>query len=720
MKKKILFIAFVTLFFLENSALQAQNYTKLSPSTSLKMHQWKDKLSTKALTLDSTNLVIEYMPAFVQVNSEEGWEALKVAGCRIRTKAKTIATVDIPYNKVEEVANLATIKYVDCAKQMKITNVPLDSAALFSNALPAYAGTNLSMPYTGKGVIVGIVDTGFDYTHPTFYNSTGTKYRVKYVWDQHKTGTFGEYETEAKILAAKYDLTTELHGTHVAGIAVGSGYTTKYRGVAFESDPYIVATTMASDAIIDGVAKIFASAILLDQPCVINLSLGSFETPRDGTNSFDLMMNELTGPGKIVVAAAGNSQLDSIFVEKEFLKKDTLYTFNKPMSSSDKESYLGFCGTQVGAAFSISASVYNRATGKLLTSTPFISSTSTTSSSSYTLKSGINSYLIQFSPAFYQHTGKYGMEIYLKYPTQDVSSSEAVLLRVVSSSGKVRGWSLNENSTFSDLHLGLPYMNGSTQYLIGSPADADSVIAVGAYAARLSVHDIYGDSYSFAKYAKGRGEIASFSSNGPTMDERIKPDVSAPGLLLYSAYSSYYETKDYEPKVQQTSFNGKTYDWVAMSGTSMSSPYVTGSIALWLQANPTLSPSQIKALLSRTAVQDKVMGYPNNTWGYGKIDIYKGLLDILGLPTDSKEITIEDAVTIYTDGVAGSFHIRWVEAPAAFTVCVVDMGGRIIYKRDVTNQADIETIVCLGSVPNGIYTVQIKTAANTVVRKVKL
>ncbi|MFA6873336.1 MAG: S8 family serine peptidase, partial [Bacteroidaceae bacterium] len=277
MKKKILFIAFVTLFFLNSSALKAQNYTKLSPSTSMKMHQWKDKLSTKALTLDSTNQVIEYMPAFVEVNSDEGWKALEAAGCRIRTKAKTIATVDIPYNKVEEVANLATIKYVDCAKQMKLTTAPLDSAALFSNALPAYAGTNLSMPYTGKGVIVGIVDTGFDYTHPTFYDSSGSKYRVKYVWDQHKTGTLGEYDTEAKILAAKYDLTTDLHGTHVAGIALGSGYTTKYRGVAFESDPYIVATTMSSDDIIDGVAKIFASAILLDQPCVVNLSLGGFD-----------------------------------------------------------------------------------------------------------------------------------------------------------------------------------------------------------------------------------------------------------------------------------------------------------------------------------------------------------------------------------------------------------------------------------------------------------
>ncbi|MFA6872615.1 MAG: S8 family peptidase, partial [Bacteroidaceae bacterium] len=368
----------------------------------------------------------------------------------------------------------------------------------------------------------------------------------------------------------------------------------------------------------------------------------------------------------------------------------------------------------------VSASVYSRATGKLLASSPFISTTTSSSPISYTFESGGQNYSAAFYPALYQHSGTYGMEISLKYPSEDVNSDKIVLLRVASSLGKIRGWNMDESSTFSDFDLGLPYMNGSTQYLIASPADADSVIAVAAYASRLSIHDIYGDSYSFARYARERGDITAFSSNGPTMDGRVKPDIAAPGLLLYSAYSSFYETTNYAPKIQQTNFKGKTYDWVSMSGTSMSSPYVAGSIALWLQANPTLTPSQIKALFSRTAVQDKVMEYPNNIWGYGKIDVYKGLLDLLGLPTDSKKITLDEAVSVYTDDVAGSFHVRWVEAPVAFTLSVADMGGRIIYQKDVANQTDIETIVRLGFVPNGVYTVQIKTPAKTVVRKVKL
>ncbi len=714
MKKKNLFIAFS--FLLQIFILQAQDYTKLSPYAFRKMEKWKmTKLSTKALGLDSSTTA-EYLPAFVEVNSVETLDALKAAGCRIRTKAGMMATADIPYDKVNEISQWAGVQYIDCARQLKMSNVPLDSAAVFSNIFPAYEKVNLPTPYTGKGVMVGIVDVGFDYTHPTLYDTTGTNYRLKFVWDQRAEK---EYKTEADIQNAAYDVATEFHGTHVAGIAVGSGYTTNYRGAAFESDPYFVSTTLYDDDIVDGVARLFHIADSLDVPCVINISLGGFSTPRDGTNSVDRMINELTGPGRIVVASAGNSQLDAIFVEKEFLKQDTLRTFNNPFyTASTTDSYVSFCAYEKNTTFSVSASLYNRATGKILASTPFVPVTKTNVSSKYSLATSLHTYSVEFNSELNKNNGKYNMEAYLLYPKNEINSDEYILFRVASSSGKVQAWNLNENYEFSDLSLGLPYVSGTTEYLVLSPGDADSVIAVAAYASRLSYKDVNGGKGT-TNYAKTRGGIASFSSTGPTADGRNKPDVAGPGVYMYSAYNSFYNST-YSPIVARTTFNGKSYQWLSLSGTSMSSPYVAGSIALWLQANPMLTPSQIKAVFSRTALQDQVMEYPNNTWGYGKMDVYKGLLDILGLPTDCKEITKEEAVVVYTDEIAGSFHLRWVEAPATFTLRVMDMSGKMIYQKKVADLLGIETTVCLGPVPTGIYTVQIESVDGIVVRKVRL
>ena len=64
----------------------------------------------------------------------------------------------------------------------------------------------------------------------------------------------------------------------------------------------------------------------------------------------------------------------------------------------------------------------------------------------------------------------------------------------------------------------------------------------------------------------------------------------------------------------------------------MSTPAVAGAIALWLQARPTLTPDEVKAVMARTCRKpDTTMDYPNNYFGYGEIDVYKGLLDVLNV-----------------------------------------------------------------------------------------
>ena len=121
-------------------------------------------------------------------------------------------------------------------------------------------------------------------------------------------------------------------------------------------------------------------------------------------------------------------------------------------------------------------------------------------------------------------------------------------------------------------------------YYIAAPADADSVISVGA------VNNI--------------GEIASFSSRGPTFDGRIKPEVCAMGVSVWHASSN------------------NTTDYVTASGTSSSTPLTAGAIALIRQARPDLSPMQLReAILMTASISDS----PNNTYGYGIIDASEAL-----------------------------------------------------------------------------------------------
>ncbi|MFL3006639.1 MAG: S8/S53 family peptidase [Candidatus Neomarinimicrobiota bacterium] len=121
-------------------------------------------------------------------------------------------------------------------------------------------------------------------------------------------------------------------------------------------------------------------------------------------------------------------------------------------------------------------------------------------------------------------------------------------------------------------------------YYIAAPADADSVISVGA------VNDI--------------GEIASFSSRGPTFDGRIKPEICAMGVSVWHVSSN------------------NTTDYVTASGTSSSTPLTAGAIALMRQARPDLSPMQLREAVLMTA---SIADSPNNTYGYGILDAFEAL-----------------------------------------------------------------------------------------------
>ena len=140
------------------------------------------------------------------------------------------------------------------------------------------------------------------------------------------------------------------------------------------------------------------------------------------------------------------------------------------------------------------------------------------------------------------------------------------------------------------------------------------------------------------------------------MDGRVKPDVMAPGNNIISAYSSYYlenhpTANDIKWDVAHFDCEGRTYAWNANTGTSMACPVVAGVIALWLQAKPDLTPEDVLGVISRTSRRpDPSLEYPNYFYGYGEIDAYRGLLDILGVDKIQEVSTTHTSARITLEG----------------------------------------------------------------------
>ncbi|MBU7036461.1 MAG: S8 family serine peptidase [Theionarchaea archaeon] len=138
--------------------------------------------------------------------------------------------------------------------------------------------------------------------------------------------------------------------------------------------------------------------------------------------------------------------------------------------------------------------------------------------------------------------------------------------------------------------------DGSTCCTISTPGDATDVITVGA--------------------SDKSDALASFSSRGPTTDDRIKPDITAPGVSIYAADA------------------GTSCSDVAMSGTSMATPHIAGVAALMLDARGTATPLQVKNCMGATAI-DKGNVNKDCLWGWGRVDAYAAVQQIISNPSVS-------------------------------------------------------------------------------------
>lgn len=643
MNRLIVFLLFIFISLSMNA--QRPRYEKMS---SFVREAMASSLVNKQLTRSQSDNRL--LTAFVRIDGNSA-EVLKQYGCKELARVGNVSIAAIPLNKLGALSCGKQVKRIETGRRC---SVQMDTTRLVVNAQAVYMGEGLSQTYTGRGVVVGVQDIGFDLTHPNFYSGDMSRYRIKAMWDQLSRDTIGstlyvgrDYVGKEALLQLGHPLDgeTQTHGTHTAGIAAGSGVEgngviSPYRGVACEADLVLVDNAADNISLIDpkdyykytyatdalGFKYIFDYAERMHQPCVVNFSEGSSQDFHGDDQLYYDLLAKLVGPGRIIVSSAGNNGARNSYIHKS-LGKERAGAFI--MSNEKRFS----CTAKSKQPFTFRVSVYDNAASPNIVDVSTVNICSARDSLlTDTLSVGGKKYIwrVLAYPNSYD-ASETAYDFQLSSPSK-VGDSPQVSLQVI---GRDADIELYRMSGYMFPHTLDPVLDaGDCRYTIFSPSSSPDVICVGSTSYRTQFVNYLGEK---KVYDSGRNGIRSpFSAMGPTLDGRIKPDVMAPGQNIVSSYSTFFINNpanvngSVQSDVRHFDYNGRTYAWNSNAGTSMSAPVVAGAIALWLQADPMLTPADCLEIFSKTCTHyDTSLSYPNNLYGYGQIDVAAGLREVL-------------------------------------------------------------------------------------------
>ena len=595
-------------------------------------------------------------------NDYSGIEAL---GVLIQTKFDKRVIANIPVNVLEKVAALKNVTKVSVAKKLKkhtyrsrvLTNVD-DVLYLTSDAKTA----GLLQAYDGTGVVLGIIDTGIQFSHAMFKDANGNS-RIKkaYIYDE-SVGDLVEYSGSA-VSSLTYDTADETHGTHTSAIAGGSDYTaTAYvytTGTGYTKVQNAKFGGMApnADLVLCGLGKELTDANLsaciknisdyadeVGKPCVISLSLGSHYGPHDGTGDFAEICKQYTGPGKIIVYAASNDAGEAIYHHKNATSTDPAQTVLTTATRSNYNVDYGMAtswartpGVELAARFF----VVNTSTNKIVWTSKEISATD-----DYAYDDG--TFGAEWSVS---DTGEEGTALSSYFTAYNNDSELGYLC------GYLEENDLNGKWCFTSLLYYLKPVSNNYKIAISVyPKNNGVSVFVDSWPASYITFTSSTATYNNKAFTAG-SDICSVSdeSTFPTVisvgsycSSKFKlPWITAPGEVILSAYNSGYSANSYYYA------SGTNKALGAMSGTSQAAPCVAGITALWLQANPTLSPDKVKTVMKETAITDTyTSGTYASHFGNGKIDALAGVKYILDNTTITPIVRASATKVNFTDAYA--------------------------------------------------------------------
>lgn len=418
-------------------------------------------------------------------------------------------------------------------------------------------------PYnlTGKGVLVGIIDSGIYYAHPAFIQDGVS--RIAYLWDQTVSddsshsdiipfGTLYDRDTITKAINAENSLEMQRicpsidisgHGTHVAGIAAGNGngneQNTKYRGVAYESTLIIVKLKTSGGASFPTTTQIMLAvdfcirkSIDMNMPIAINLSFGTSNGSHSGTSLIEAYLDYIAGNYRCAVSVgSGNDGAGFGHANGSSYPADAELAIGYPEPSLSIDlwkKYWDEIQLRISAPnndmLEIPDTITNQAKGFTYR---------------YNLD-GTDIYITGGGPSPYSPF----QEIFIELMGSEYISPGIWKISLEPISVKDGSWDIwlpsgaLRNAQTSFIHA-------SPDITLTIPSTAQNVISVGAYDSRTN-------------------RTAAFSGRGYTWAfDSIKPDIIAPGVDIISC--------------------SNTGGYTSKTGTSMAAPFVTGAAALLME-----------------------------------------------------------------------------------------------------------------------------------------